>query len=182
MFASTSNSSRPLAALLLLAPLFLAHCSSGSDTWTDPDHATPAATLDVAQPLDATGHTPENPVGQPVSVQITLTQTAPVTCQSEPSFLGCGAVGDSTEGPCTTCSGPNKPLDFTITAIGCDDDLCDVVSVEHGDASTGDTVTIVPKAGLVTVRATATGDGLTSSASVQVFANCVNAPSAPNCP
>jgi hypothetical protein len=182
MFASTSNHSFLLQALLVSAPLVLAHCNSGPQTWTDPNNAVPAARLDVTQPVDATGHIAENPVGQPVSVQVAMTQTGPGTCRQDSDLLGCGAVGNSNESECTVCSGPNTALDFQLTAIGCDEDLCDVVGIQHGDPATGDTVTIVPHAGLVTVRATGTSGSLVAYGSVQMFANCSSAPTAPHCP
>ena len=146
-----------------------------------PDNAGPAAKLEVTQPVDASGHTPENPVGQPVSVRIALIQTGPGTCRRDSDLLGCGSVGNSSESSCVVCGGPDTPMDFQLTAIGCDEGLCDVVGIQHGDAATGDTVTIVPRAGLVTVRATGTSGSLTASGSVQVAANCANAPDAPDC-
>jgi hypothetical protein len=182
MFPSTSNRSRLfLPALFVSAPLLLAHCGSGPDTWTDPNNSVPAAQLDLTQPVDATGHIAENPVGQPVSVRVAMIQTGPGTCRQDSDLLGCGAVGNSNESSCTVCSGPDTGLDFQLTAIGCDEDLCDVVGIQHGDPTTGDTVTIVPRAGLVTVRATGTSGSLVASGAVQVFANCTNAPDAPHC-
>jgi hypothetical protein len=183
MLASTSNAPRRFFPFFLVAaPLLLAHCTfDKTTTWTDPNNATPAAALDVAQPIDATGHIAENDVGQPVSVQITMTQTGPGTCSENPDFLGCGAIGNETETDCTTCSGPNTSLDFQLSAVGCDDDLCDVVGIQHGDAATGNTVTIVPRAGMVTVRATGTSGSLVASGSVQVVANCIHTPTAPDC-
>jgi hypothetical protein len=177
----TSNRPAFLRAFLVSAPLLLAHCSSGPNTWTDPNNAVPAAELDVTQPVDANGHIAENPVGQPVSVQISMIQTGPGTCRQDSDLLGCGAVGNSNESECTVCSGPDTALDFQITAIGCDQDLCDVVGIEHGDPMTGETVTIVPHAGLVTLRATATSGSFVASGSIQLFANCTNTPNAPNC-
>lgn len=170
-----------LSAFLVSAPLLLAHCGPTTDTWTDPDNAVPAAQLDVTLPLDATGHTPENPVGQPISLQVSMIQTGPGTCRQDSSLLGCGSIGNSNESECTVCSGPDTALDFQLTAVGCDQDLCDVVSIQDGDPSTGDTVTIVPHAGMVTLRATATSGSLTASGSLQVIANCTSTPDAPDC-
>ncbi|MGD0524523.1 MAG: hypothetical protein ABSE49_05250 [Polyangiaceae bacterium] len=178
MFASAFDLPRRFfPAFLAACPLLLAHCAAPA-TWTDPNNADPAAELEVAQPIDASGHVAENPVGQPVSVQVTMIQTGPGTCQSC-GVGGCGSVGNSTETP--DCSGPDTPLDFQLSAVGCDQNLCDVVGIHHGDPATGDTVTIVPHAGFVTVNATGTSGSLVASGSVQVFANCTNAPDAPNC-
>jgi hypothetical protein len=180
MFSSTSTS-RFLPLFLVSAPLLFAACSSGSDTWTDPNNAAPAAKLEVTQPVDASGHVAENPVGQPVSVRIAMIQTGPGTCRQDSSILGCGSVGNSSESSCTVCAGPDTSLDFQLTTIGCDDDLCDVVGIQHGDAAAGDTVTIVPHAGFVTVRATGASGSLVASGSVQLAANCTNSPDAPDC-
>lgn len=184
MFASTctftSNAFRFLPLLLVSAPLLLAHCSSGPQTWTDPNNAGPAAKLDVTLPVDASGHTPENPVGQPIAVRIALIQTGPGTCRQDDSFLGCGSVGNSSEADCVVCAGPDTSLDFQLTAAACDEDLCDVIGIQH-DAATGDTVTLVPHAGMVTLRATGTSGSFVESGSIQVFASCTNTPDAPDC-
>jgi hypothetical protein len=182
MFASTSSKAfRFLPLLLVSAPLLLAHCGSGPETWTDPNNSSPAAKLDVTLPVDASGHVAENPVGQPVSVQIAMIQTGPGTCRQENSFLGCGSVGNSTGSSCLVCAGPDTSLDFQLTGVECDQDLCDVIAIQHGDAATGDTVTLVPHAGMVTLRATGTSGSLVASGSVQVVANCTNTPDAPDC-
>lgn len=182
MSTSTSNPvCRFLPAFLVAAPLVLAHCGSAPDTWTDPSNAVPAARLEVSQPVDASGHVAENPVGQPVAVRVTMIQTGPGTCVQHSDLLGCGSIGGSSDSSCVVCTGPDTALDFQLTDVGCDDDLCDVAGIAHGDPSTGDTVTIVPKAGLVTVRATGKSGSLAASGSVQVFANCTNTPGAPDC-
>lgn len=181
MFPS-SNPRRFLPALLVSTPLLLAHCGgSAPTTWTDPNNAAPAAKLEVTLPVDASGEVAENPVGQPVSVRIAMIQTGPGTCTQQSDLLGCGSIGNSNESSCLVCSGPDTSLDFQLTAVGCDQDLCDVVGIEHGDGATGQTVTIVPRAGMVTVRATATSGSLAASGSLQVFASCTSTPDAPDC-
>jgi hypothetical protein len=178
MFAFASkNPFRSLPVFLAAAPLLLTHCSSGSDTWTDPNNAAPAAKLEVTLPVDANGYITENPVGQPVSVQIAMIQTGPGTCHTC-GVGGCGGIGNTTE---TECDPPDTTLDFQLTAVGCDQDLCDVVGIQHGDPATGDTVTIVPHAGRVTVRATGASGSLVASGFVQVAANCTSSPNAPDC-
>jgi hypothetical protein len=174
---------RRFASLLLVpASLVLCHCSAETpSTWTDPNNASPAAGLEVQQPIDASGHVAENPVGQPVTVVVAMTQTGPGTCTDQSSLLGCGSIGNTSPADCTVCSGPETALDFQLTAIGCDQDLCDVVGIQQGDAATGDTVTIVPHAGFVTVRATAQSGSLVASGSVSVAASCEGATNVPGC-
>lgn len=179
MSAST-HPFRLLPSFLVAAPLLLAHCSGS--TWADPDNAVPAAQLDFGAPLDASGAAAVSPVGQPVTVRITMVQTGPGTCSNDDGPGGCGAVGNSTEVSCVVCQGPGTSLEFQLTAVGCDDDLCNVTSIQRGDATTGDTVTLVPLGATVTLRAAGTSGSLVASASLQVAADCTNARDVPGCP
>lgn len=100
-----------------------------------------------------------------------MTQTGPGTCRQDSDLLGCGSIGNTSESACTVCSGPDTALDFQLTDIGCDDDLCDVAGVEHDAKNNVDTVSIVPRAPVVTVRATATSGSLVASGSLQYSAS-----------
>ncbi|HEY6463053.1 MAG TPA: hypothetical protein VIY73_22945, partial [Polyangiaceae bacterium] len=115
MFTTASNPFRFVPALLVSAPLLLAHCTSWAPkTYPDPNNTSPSAKLEVAQPTDASGADVENPVGRPVSVHVTMIQTGPGTCTYDDGPMGCGAVGNSSESDCTVCAGPDTPLDFEL--------------------------------------------------------------------
>jgi hypothetical protein len=155
------NPHRFLLALFAVSP-FLAHCTV-DPTSPDPSNTQPAAAMTMEQPLDATtGDTAWGVVGQPMNVNISMTQTGPGTCTHY-----------SIDGDSTVCSGPNTPLAFQLTSLACDDDLCDVTEIQvgtlkdgYGNRLLGDVVTIVPKSASVTLRATGTSSEFTESASL----------------
>jgi hypothetical protein len=103
-----------------------------------------------------------------------MIQTGPGTC-TENTFCALGS-------PCgQVCSGPETAIAFTITSVGCDDDLCDVVQIDQKGAGIGTTVTIVPNAGDVTLRVTGLANSYAATGSLDVIANCTTTPTAPKC-
>jgi hypothetical protein len=113
---NTMNLHRLIPVFCLIAPTLLAHCTASDPTTTDPNNASPAAALDIDQPVDATtGNTAWGTVGQPMTVEIDMEQTGPGTCRYD-AFDGVGEV----------CTPLDTPLAFELTQLGCDDDLCEV--------------------------------------------------------
>jgi hypothetical protein len=159
------NLHRFLPAFLVVAPAFLAHCAMGTNpTRPDPDNASPAAAMSIDQPLDASGRTAWGVVGQPMTVQLSMTQTGPGTCTEY-----------SIDGPHEECTGPDTPLAFQLSSLACDDDLCDVTGIQvgtltdaYGRPLLGDIVTIVPRSTAATLRATGTSGSFTASASLDL--------------
>jgi hypothetical protein len=97
-----------------------------------------------------------------MTVDLYMLQTGPGTC-TDYDFDGYEEV----------CSGPNTPLAFQLTSLGCDDDLCDVTQIEvgtlkdgYGNPLHGDVVTLVPRSTSVTLRATGTSGSFTESGSL----------------
>jgi hypothetical protein len=56
-----------------------------------------------------------------------------------------------------------------------------VLRIDAGDQEAGDVVTIVPKAGLVTVEVTVTSGTSTISGSLQITASCPAGTTTPGC-
>jgi len=156
------NPHRFLPVLLVVGPALLTHCTL-DPTHPDPGNTSPTAAMTVEQPVDpATGSTAWGVVGQPMTVDLYMLQTGPGTC-TDYNFDGNQEV----------CSGPNTPLAFELTSLGCDDDLCDVTQIEvgtlkdgYGNPLRGDVVTLVPRSAAITVRATATSGSFTASGSL----------------
>jgi hypothetical protein len=154
---------RFLFALFAVSPL-LAHCTA-DPTSPDPNNTQPAAAMTVEQPIDpTTRNTAWGAVGQPMTVDVYMTQTGPGTCTYY-------SIDEQTD-----CSGPDTPLAFQLTSLGCDDDLCDVTQIQvgtlkdsYGNPLLGDVVTIVPKSATATLRATGTSGQFTESASLALL-------------
>jgi hypothetical protein len=164
------NSHRFLPVLLVLAPAVLTHCTANT-THPDPNNTSPAAAMTLDQPFDpATGNTAWGVVGQPMNVDIAMTQTGPGSC-----------TDSDMDGYSEVCGGPNTPLAFDLTSLGCDDDQCDVTQIQvgtltdaYGRPVLGDVVTLVPKSTHVTLRASGTSSSLTAAASLDLSVEGAN--------
>jgi hypothetical protein len=145
---------------ILLASIALVHCQMpqlGNETsWNE--NGTQSASLDVtlSLPTDTTGHTATTVVGNPMVVDVYLQQVGPGTCTN-------GLLGRS----CSDHS-YSDVTSFDLSDVGCDDDLCDVVSISRNTGRADASITIIPKSTSIILRAGAASGSLSGSSELWI--------------